>query len=305
MSAMRPVVSVAVAACNAESNIAAIVRSISSQCQEHVHISEIIVHSDQSSDRTVAIAMQCADSRLKIVDRPDRCGFATSVISILGTLQGDALVLLNDDIKIPDDRFVERAVLLMLDEGAGLVGANVQPLPAQTFVERASVSVFRVWERIRESMPDPNNIFTCDGAALCLSAAFARSIRFPVDPSQMGNVDAFLYFSCIQEGFRYAFCHDAVIYVRSPATLADYLARNIRNDSQRPLLEPQFGAVVASSFRTPLGLYWKSVAIELLKNPLGAAFVLSARFYIRFKAQRAARSGSQVWNVIKSSKKLD
>src|SRR5271170_6685073 len=162
-----PNVSVGIAAYNAEANIGAILRAVLAQSQAAVTISEIIVHSDCSTDRTVAVAREGADPRLKIVDQPDRRGFAASVVSMLEMFSGDALVLLNDDIRIPDDRFIEQAAMPIFREGADFVGVNLQPMPPRTFVERASVSVFRVWERIRDSLPKRDNVFSCDGAAMC------------------------------------------------------------------------------------------------------------------------------------------
>jgi hypothetical protein len=190
-------------------------------------------------------------------------------------------------------------------EGADFVSANLQPLPPRTFFERASVSVFRVWERIRESMPGRDNVFTCDGAAMCLSGRFARSIRLPADLGRAGNVDAFLYFSCMSGGFRYAYAPSAVAHYRSPASLGDYLARNARNDSQEFLLEEQFGAVVASAFRIPPLVYWKSVGAEILSNPLPVAFVFVAGFWVRRKARSLARNAVPTWEMLKSTKRLD
>jgi len=63
--------------------------------------------------------------------------------------------------------------------------------------------------------------------------------------------------------------------------------------------------VVASSLRKPLIAYWKSVTVEILKNPLGAAFVFVVGFYIRVKARYAARDASPTWEVLESSKELD
>ncbi len=305
MSGTDFTVSVGIAAYNADGNIGALLSAVSCQRQEHLTILEIIVHSDHSTDRTVAVARACTDPRLEIVDHPDRRGLAASVVSMIETFKGDALVLLNDDIRIADDRFIEKIVFPVLREEAGLAGANLQPLPARSFVERASVSVFRVWERIRESMADRNTVFTCDGAAMCLSARLARSIAFPDDLGRLGNVDAFLFLSCVNAGFRYAHAADAVAYFRSPATLRDYVARNIRNDSQPRILEKHFGTLVAGVFKKPAVLYWKSVAAEVMKNPLGAAFIFVVGIYIRLKAKRAAETPSPLWEVVRSSKELD
>jgi glycosyltransferase involved in cell wall biosynthesis len=303
--AVRRAVSVGIAAFNAEANIRAILNAVSSQRQEQVTIHEIIVHSDRSTDATVSFAREHIDPRLRIVDSPERRGFAASVEKMLALFTGDALVLLNDDIQIRDERFIEEAAMPIFRDGADFVCANLQPLLPRTFVERASVSVFHVWERIRASLPQRDNVFTCDGAAMCLSARFARSIRPPSDLAQMGNVDAFLYFTCLTTGHRYLYAAGAIAYYRSPASLRDYLSRNVRNDRQRALLERQFGNVVAACFGIPSSLYWRSAAREALRGPLVAAFVFIAGFYIRFQAQFKSSPTSATWEVLQSSKRLD
>lgn len=304
-SAIRPSVSVGIAAFNAEANIRRLLSSVLSQCQERVAISKVIVYSDRSTDSTVSAARELVDPRLSVIDSPERRGFAASVRSMIALFTGDALVLLNDDIRIEDERFIEKAALPILRDGADFAGANLQPLPPRTFVERASVSVFRVWEDIRESLPLRDNIFTCDGAAMCLSARFARSVVLPADLAQMGNVDAFFYFACLAAGYRYAHAAGAIAYYRSPATLGDYLSRNARNDSQRALLERQFGRVVADCFEIPPRLYWRCAAREAFRNPLAAAFVFLAGFYVRSRARSLSRHASATWEVVRSSKELD
>ena len=298
-------VSVAIAACNAEANIGAILRAVSSQKNDSVTIHEIIVHSDHSTDRTVVIAGTWPDPRIRVVDSRIRGGFAASVAAIIAAFTGDALVILNDDIRIQDAAFIEKIVAPLFRDNADFVAANTQPLPPRTFFERASVSVFRVWERIRESLPQRDNVFTCDGAAMCLSARLARSIDWPADLAQAGNVDAFLYFTCLRANFKYVHARDAVACSRSPASLRDYIARNVRNDSQRLLLAQRFGPMVANAFKIPPGLYWKSVAQEILQNPTGALFIFALRSFITIKAKRAARNVSPVWDIVKSSKDLD
>jgi glycosyltransferase involved in cell wall biosynthesis len=299
-----PRVSVGIAAYNAELNIAALLRALCSQLEDHIVIAEIIVHSDQSTDRTLPVVRECMDPRLVIIESPDRRGFAASVRAMLSLFTGDVFVMLNDDIQISDRRFVEKAALAIVTHGAGLAGMNLQPLAPRTFIERAFVSTFRVYERIREAMPDPNNSFTCDGGALSLSPQFAGMIEFPANAAEMGNLDAFLYFSCLRAGFIYRHVPQAVANYRSPATLRDYLRRTIRNKSQERILKKLFGKIVSTSFRPPWMLYWKSITQESLTNPLGAAFVFVTGFYVAIRAHFAALNASPTWEVVESSKEL-
>jgi glycosyltransferase involved in cell wall biosynthesis len=299
-----PRVSVGIAAYNAELNIGDLLHALFSQLQDHIVIAEIVVHSDQSTDRTLAVVRAFSDPRLVIIESTRRQGFGASVRAMLPLFTGDVFVVLNDDIQISDHRFLEKAALAIVRDRAGLAGMNLQPLPSRTFIERAFVSTFRVYERIRKAMPDINNSFTCDGAALSLSPCFARAIEFPTNPSDMGNLDAFLYFSCLSTGFTYLHVPEAVAYFRSPARLRDYLRRTIRNRSQEEILKKRFGQIVSATFRPPLILYWKSVSMEVLTNPVGALFVFVTGLYIRVMAHFAASNATATWEVVESSKEL-
>lgn len=301
----RPRVSIGVAAFNAEDNIGELLRALCSQREDAVEIEEIIVHSDQSTDRTLGVVAENPDPRVIVIDNPSRKGFAAAARSMVQSFKGEALLLLNDDIRICDDRFVEKMAAPIFSDCADLVSANPQPLPPRTFVERAFVLTLRVYERIRESMRDSSSILTCDGAALCWSRRLARAIKFPDDDSSMGNVDAFLYLFCVLNGYRYTHVCDARVRFRAPSTLRDYLRRNIRNDSQERLLTAQFGPAVRKVFRRPAALYWKFAVIEGLRHPLHAAFVVSAGFYIRFKVRSGALRMSPTWETLVSSKRLN
>jgi glycosyltransferase involved in cell wall biosynthesis len=296
-------ISVGIAAYNAEANIGELLRAVTSQCQDACCIGEIVVHSDESSDRTVAIAQENTDPRILIIDNPHRRGFAASVRTMLGAFKGDAIVLLNDDIRIRDRRFVEKCVYPIFHQGADLAGANLKPLPPRSFVERGFVSMFRVYKRMRERLADRNNLFTCDGAAFAASRSFARTIDFPADPGQMGNVDAFLFLSCVGAGHRYVYARNAVAWFRSPATLRDYVRRNVRNDSQEWILAERFGPETRFFFRAPRHLLWRSILAEVVGHPLAAAFVFVIGFYIRVKKHFSSAS-SPTWEVLRSSKDL-
>jgi glycosyltransferase involved in cell wall biosynthesis len=298
-------VSVGIAARNAERNIGFLLRAVFAQTQEHIAIVQVVVHSDQSTDRTVEVVRGFADPRLVLIESPSRRGFTEAVRAMFAAMTADVFVLLNDDVQIADPGFLERAVLPIFQDAAGLAGMNVQPLPPRSFVERAFVSTFRVYERIREAMPNPDNVLTLDGAAMSLSPRFARSVAFPVNPAEAGNLDAFLYFTCAEGGFKYRHAADAVVWSRSPSTLRDYLRRSVRNQSQGEILRKKFGARVLADLRPPFSLYLKSIVPEILMNPLGALFVFAAGFYIRHKAIGAARHASATWDVVESSKALE
>ena len=242
--------------------------------------------------------------RVIVIDNPHRRGFAASVRTMLDACKGDAIVLLNDDIRIRDRRFIEKCAYPIFHLGAAMAGANLKPLPPRSFVEKGFVSICRVYKRMRERLPDRNSLFTCDGAAFAVSRRLASAVDFPADPGEMGNVDAFLFLSCVGAGYSYMYARNAVAWFRSPATLKDYVRRNVRNDSQERILAERFGPEIHSFFRAPRNLLWRSILTEAVSHPMAAAFVFFIGFYIRMKKHSSTGSRSPTWEVLRSSKEL-
>ncbi len=298
-------ISIGIAAYNAERNIEQILKSLILQKENNFLIKEIIVHSDCSTDKTVQILKKITDERIKIIDNKIRKGFAGSAVSLINYSSGDLIVLLNDDIKIDDENFLTKIIKPFSSKGVALVGGNVQPLSPKTFIEKAGVSAFRVYEQMRINLSDINNSYTYDGAAMAMTSDFAKSIDFPKDTSKMGNFDSFLYAYTVSKGLTYKYAIDAVVYMRMPATLKDFLRRGVRNSSQCYILGDQFENMSVLKTEKPFWLYDKYALIEFIKNPFGVLFVFFIGFYVRLVARFGRKTSSPFWEVVESSKCLE
>lgn len=230
MHNLKPTVSVAITAYNAEKNITRLVKSILSQNIKTFVLKEVVVHSDTSNDSTVIFARSIKDKRLKVVDSKVRLGFADSLIKLVKKNQSDVLILLNDDIVVRDRNFLYKIIrTFQLSEKVGLVCCNAQPFESGSFIASAVRAGYKPYKKISEETRSGNNVFTVDGKVLCFSKVLCRNIQFPIDRSLMGNVDKFIYFSCINLNLQYKYVKNAVIYFKCPQTIQDFVNWQTRN----------------------------------------------------------------------------
>lgn len=298
-------VTLAIAAYDAEANIKSLLYSLISQKGINKQLEQILVYSDASVDATVEKAKEVVDKRIKIIDSRKRTGFAGAVKNILARSSSDVIVLLNDDIKITGNYFIKRLISpFMKEDNVGLVAGNPQPMKPNNIIEGAVISSFRAYEKMRYSLKNGDNKFTCDGKVLALAGEFAKGINFPKDYKKLGNVDIYLYFSCLKNGYKYRHVKSAKVYYRCPSTVKDYISWTIRNNSNRHILRQTFGEIVDREYRKPSRLnYYKF--IEFLKNPVGALFIFLTSFYVSVKARAFAKEFDPLWEIVNTTKNLN
>lgn len=300
-------VAVGIAAYNAGKNIGRILDNIINQKEENYILKEIIVHSDDSQDDTVMIASGVKDKRIRVVDNKKRRGFAGTVKYLLGSISTDILVILNDDIRIDGVEFIEKLIEpFLVENGVGLTCGLIYPLsPKDNFIEKMAVSSANIYNHMRLDIKNPNNRFTYDGAAMALSRSFIESLEFLSNIADIGNVDGYLYYSCLSNGFKYRNAPEAKFYFRAPSTLADYISRTSRNTAQSEILKKTFGQLITNSYKKPKLLFLRSYLREFVHNPVGCVFLLFIGVSTRLKAKKIAGRPNQKWDSVESTKALD
>lgn len=298
-------ITIGIAAYNAEKNIRPMLNALRRQIEKTARIESIIVYSDASADHTVSESRLVDDPRVLVIDAPERKGFANALLSLMRLSKTEWTVLLNDDIQIADDSFIEKlAAAAASVPNAGLLSGNPQPLRPKNFIERAAVSAFRAYEQIRYKVQDGHNQFTCDGKVLALSKRLFQTMTIPSKYADMGNVDAFLYFSCLESGLTYRHVKEAIVYGRYPSTVRDYVRWTVRNNSDKFVLRQRFGGIVDREYQKPLpwSLYFQG--LEFLRNPIGALFIFTVGQYAAYKARSDNAGVTATWDVVTTSKNL-
>jgi hypothetical protein len=146
-------------------------------------------------------------------------------------------------------------------------------------------------------------LFTVDGKVLVLSKDFCKKLIFPKSMSELGNVDAFLFFSCLNLKFRYEYLHNISVYFTFPSTISDYINWTARNNSNQLILKKLFKDRVDIEYKKPKSFAFLMLN-EFMRNPLGCLFVYCLRFLITIKANKVASDFNPLWDTINTSKVL-
>lgn len=293
-------VAVGVAAYNSERNIGLLLNAILMQNETSFNLSQIIVYSDASKDHTVAEAKKITGKKIKVIAAHKNNGFAYVVKYLLKSTNTDITVILNDDIKIFDKNFLNKIVSeFTKDKKVGLVSANQQLIPGNTFIEKSVRTSFNAYEKLRNSINNGNNVYNCDGKVLAFSKKFIVSMKLPSSQA-MGNVDNFMYFYCLSKGYKFRSAKDAVVFGKCANNLKDYINFYTRIN---PIshLTTQFGDLVKTEYKKPKLLFAKFQLEEAIKNPLGAIFIFFSGIYISFITSKPKEFNAK-WDVVTSSK---
>lgn len=299
-------VDVAIAAYNAEKNIKRLVESMLLQKEVNFKLNKVIVNSDSSSDKTVSISQSISDKRVKVIDSHARSGFAGALISLVKANITDVLILLNDDIVVTDEFFIEKIIQPFIKENnIGLVCGNPQAFKSNNFISEAVRSGYNAYKRISDSTRKGNNVYTVDGKALCFSKDFTKKIKFPTDYRIMGNVDKFIYFSCIKEKLNYRYVSNAIMYFKCPSTIQDFTKWQTRNyKSNKYMVKSVWGKLADKEYEMDQTKFRLYKFLEFLKNPIGSIVILMLGLYCSYKASIAKDEFSLTWDLVQTTKDL-
>lgn len=298
-------VSIGIPAYFAEKNIGALLTSLVKQNERNQEIVEIIVYSDGCTDNTVRESRSVKDKRIKIIDARKRSGMIQGLFRMFKIYKGDIFVLLNDDIKITDNNFIDNLILPMIkNKNVGLVGGTPTPLPPRTFVEKATISAWNVYDTSRYKFRKGENKYTCDGKVMALSRSFTEKINTNLPSEAYGCVDVYIYFSAITNGFNYKYAKSAVVYFRAPENIKDFISLTARNNSNIYILEKRFGDIVNKEYSIPKKYLYAEKVKELIKNPVPAITVFILGQYCNYLAIKKAKNFKVNWDVVTSTKNL-
>lgn len=298
----RATVSVAVPAYNEGSNIRRLLNTVLAQAGENFSLEEVIVISDGSTDNTVREARSISSEKIRLIDSPRRQGKSKHLNTIFKMAKGDIVVLFDADVLLSDRNVIANLIRpIVQNSKVGLVGGNPQPVPAMTFIEKGVNATFNVYDKLRTELHGGNNAFGCDGRILALSKSFASHVTVP--DTMIAN-DAFLYFSCLKEGFLFNHERTAVVLFKSPTNMRDQLRQNKRFIAAHYRLERIFGDIVRESYTVPKGSLYALLLREFLKAPFSSFVVFLINRYCGYRAKREERSMTAKWSMAISTKNI-
>lgn len=303
MKLNKPTVTIAIPAYNEEANIGAILDSLLLQKQKKVVLKNIWVYTDGSQDRTVEIVRKKAkrSKLLKIIKGRTQKGKFFRLNQIFKANTSDALIVLDADIGLVGEYFVEKfALALLKDKKAQLVSAHEVPLMPKGFIGRVIASSYVMWDYIRLSVPNGDHVQNLYARATAYKKEFAKGLYIP-DKATEERLYLYLMAKRV-DGYRLTY--SAVIRYWPVTTVHDYAMLSERAFGRpQPAVNRLFGYDATFHYLIPRKYkIWgtiKSFIHDPFYTPL--AFVLG--YVLSKKTLERKTLDSQIWEVSLSSKK--
>ncbi len=295
-------ISIATSAYNEEKNIRKCLKSVQAQRGENIFINEILVVSDGSTDSTVEKVKQFSDSRIKLFAYKERLGKSARLNHIFRCFSGDILVILDGDGYLPSKHTIEHLVHPMQhNKNIGLVAGRMNPVHPLTTIEKAVVNYYKAHYEAVKLFDYNKSAYGCHGL-LAYRRSFAKRLTIPAD---CVVDDAYSYFSCLAEGFTYAFAYDAVIRYRCPQSVKDYLSQSLRYYAGGEQLFGYFAKEdVIKGYSLPRNVLFKTLLLQLQNDMTGYFYLKIMHAYVLYKTRIKHLNIDSQWTVIQSSKVL-
>ncbi len=293
-------VTIGIPAFNEEANIQALLNDIFDQQTHDFIIEKIIINSDGSMDKTVEICKSIKDERIVVFDNKERKGLASGQDKIMKNTDSDILVLLNADTRIKDSFFIEKLITPIILENADMTAPSVAEATPTSFFEKILFVSTKIKNAAFETFNEGNNVYTCRGVARAFSKKLYTTINFSTSIGE----DAFSYFYCISNKFRYQFVNNTKIIFKLPGNLNDHSKQSLRFFQSQELLKKEFGEkFVTKSYQLPKSILIKSVTQNFIKNPLLTSLYIVTLFYLKLKSLFIINPKDK-WDTVGSSKKI-
>lgn len=207
-------ISIGIMAYNEAQNISHALDSLLKQKLKHISISEIIVVSSGSTDKTNQIVKQYAKKSplVKLVIQKQRTGKARAVNMFLTTATQSIVVLMGADIILKTDT-LEKLVLPLKDKKVGICGTHPVPINgADTFMGYAAHMLWTLHHLIALHRPKMGEMI-----------AFRKIFERVPDTSSVdeANIEPLIR----GQGYRAVYVPDAIIYNKGPTTVEEFVAR--------------------------------------------------------------------------------
>lgn len=299
-----PKVSVGIPAYNEQENIVGLLQSLVAQIRGGLHLAEIVVVSDGSTDRTDQLVRGFASRfpLVRLVADGRRLGKAARLNQLFRYLKGDIFFLFDADVMPQGYRVLSRALRHFAAPEVAMVGLDKKPVAASCLVERLVNTWDQLWHGIRIHYRGGDNIHNFSSCAFAIRRNFARQTRLPVAAL---SVTKFLYLTALANRQRIHFSPASVVYFRSPTTIGDYLLQLHRFQNVKQANVRHFGQWAAAVYHVPLPAVLGGMLRGIFRSPLIS--LLSLSFHVGLQLlpypghQRLAGRG--LWPMAVSTKR--
>lgn len=293
---------VGIPAHNEENNIGHLLQSILSQKGEHFILESVVVACDGCTDSTSQIVSGFAEKSplVKLINDGRRIGQAARLNEFYQDLKSDIFITFDADVKLGNEFVLEEIVKAFKDEKVAVVGGTDLCIPQKTFVGKSLEVYQQFWHEMISKVKNGDNVHHHPGCISAGRGSFLKTISMPLNI--VAN-DHFLYFEALKQGYRFKWAKNAIIYIKVPSTLRDYLKQTTRFHDSAANIRNYFGEWVEEYYSIPFSVKLRAYAVTFIKNPFYLVSALALQLVQRLVSFRYSQnSNNGVWETVKSSK---
>ncbi len=297
-------VSIGISALNEGTNIGFLLREIFEQKLNNIELENVIVVSDGSTDNTVKESKKIRNKKLIVVEEKMRMGKNVRSNQIFSMCKSDALVILDADVLITDDLFIQKLIEPILAGKADLTSSRLHELKPKGGFERVLFVSMKLKEVLFDGFKSGHNVYNCHGPAKAYSKNLYNVLTFNIAGKE--GDDMFSYLFTIKNGFKFYFVNNAQINYRLPSSPMDHFKQSTRYYDSIQECKKIFGEkFVETEFRIPFYAFFistiKAMPILIINSIYVAIYLLTL---LGVKIGRLLNfSLKDTWNV-RSSKIL-
>lgn len=254
--------SIGIPAHNEERTLPIVLKKLRSQKSNSYILEEVLVMCDGCTDGTAAIAKKLAKNwkAIKVLDDGKKLGKALRVQQAQKTLQSEIILLLDADVKIIGNNFLEHLTKAFINPRIGLAGAAVRVINPKGLIQKSLARYEKFWDHVKLQINEGNNVHNNMGCAFAIRNTCAKKIKYP---KHIVADDHFTYFWIKKHGWQFAYVKEAIVGYKVPATVKDYLLQTARYLHSQKDIKAHYGTKDTADYSIPSSVkvkaYWKTL----------------------------------------------
>jgi len=237
----------------------------------------------------------------EVIFNAERGGQVARIKQILALATTDLVVTTQDDVLFAPDALATLANEFVDDPGLTMTGANVQPVQAVTRFEKIVEVGVHLTRRAGEHWRDGDNYLLASGRCLAFRTNHVRQFEIP---EEVVNSDAYLFFENRRRGGSFRSAAEAIVYNRSPQTMAEHEKQSKRFQNSVAELARYFPeADLHADYAVPAGVKVRAALGELWAHPTAMLTYLGVFGYTRLMQLLRPAREKRFWKTDLSTKR--
>jgi glycosyltransferase involved in cell wall biosynthesis len=296
-----PSLTIGIPAHNEAQNIGLLLADLQTQKFSSVQLEQVFIYSDGSTDNTPAVVANVGWDKIRLVNGAPRKGLACGLNEIIRNTSSDVLIILNADVRIPDELAMEKLSAPVIRQEADLVSGGLKEAPRCNFFDQVIFVGMQFKNDVFKDYMDGNNFYNCHGPIRAFSKRLYGGMSFV---SGMGD-DLYSYLYCIGNGYKFTYLNDVEAVYQLPRNFKDHLKQSVRFFRAKDALVKDIDeSKISVHINVPVLRYVRIGLKNFLKHPvLIPCYVgVTALSFAASRISSNRQHKDDLWPVVQSSK---